>query len=129
MEKHKSFRTPRARVLGLGSARSGTGHFWEQRISAIALAFLAWFFILNVARHLGDPYEVVRASFARPFNAIVALGFILTASLHLAQGLAVVIEDYVHGRAGVILLICVRLFCALLALVGVFAILKIALGA
>ncbi len=125
----KSYRTPRARVSGLGSARSGTTHFWEQRISAIALAILAPFFVFTLARHLGDSHEAMRAAYARPFNALVALGFILTASLHLFQGLSVVIEDYVHGRKGVFLIIAARLFCALIALVGTFAILKIAFTA
>lgn len=124
-----SFRTPRARVSGLGSARTGTGHFWEQRITAVALVFLAPLFIFTFARHLGAPYEEVRAAYAKPFNAIIALAFVLTAFLHLFQGLSVIVEDYVHGRLGTLLIIAIRLSCALFALMGVFAILKIAFGA
>ncbi len=124
-----SYRTERAKVSGLGSARTGTGHFWEQRISAIALLVLAPFFILTLARALGGSYDEVRALYAHPFNAIVAAGFVLTAMLHLYQGLIVVIEDYVHGRAGIVLIIATRLICALVALTGTFAILKIAFTA
>ena len=29
-------RTPLARVRGYGSAKSGTGHFWRQRLTAVA---------------------------------------------------------------------------------------------
>ncbi|HHL21279.1 MAG TPA: succinate dehydrogenase, hydrophobic membrane anchor protein [Aliiroseovarius sp.] len=124
-----SYRTERAKVSGLGTARTGTGHFWEQRLSAIALLILTPFFVFTFARALGAPHEQVLAIYARPFNAIVAAGFVLTAMLHLYQGLTVVIEDYVHGRKGTILIIAVRLLCALGALTGTFAILKIAFTA
>ncbi len=124
-----SHRSARARVAGLGSARSGTGHFWEQRISAIALLLLAPFFVFTLAGALGGSFEEMRAIYARPANAIVALGFVLAGFLHLFQGLGVVIEDYVHGRRGKLLIIAARLFCALFALTGSFAILKIAFTA
>ena len=32
------FRTPLKRARGLGSGKSGTGHFWTQRVTAIVLA-------------------------------------------------------------------------------------------
>src|SRR4051812_14338277 len=31
-----NMRTPLGRVLGLGSAKSGTEHFWKQRLTAVA---------------------------------------------------------------------------------------------
>ena len=34
-----SIRTPLGRVRGLGSARSGTAHFWHQRLTAVANVF------------------------------------------------------------------------------------------
>jgi len=124
-----SYRTPRAQVSGLGSARTGTGHFWEQRITAVALLFLAPVFILTFAHNLGGSYDEIRAAYAQPFNAIVALAFMLTAFLHLFQGLIVIVEDYVHGRKGTLLIIAIRLLTALFALAGSFAILKIAFSA
>ncbi len=124
-----SYRTPRARVSGLGSARTGTGHFWEQRITAVALLFLAPAFVFTFARNLGGSFEEVRAAYAQPFNAIVALAFVLTAFLHLFQGLSVIVEDYVHGRRGTLMIIAIRLLTALFALTGTFAILKIAFSA
>ena len=40
----KSLQTPLHRVKGLGSSHSGTGHFWRERITAVALAPLSlWF--------------------------------------------------------------------------------------
>ena len=39
-------RTPLARARGLGSAKSGVGHWWAQRITAIALIpLVVWFAI------------------------------------------------------------------------------------
>lgn len=121
--------TDRKRVAGLGAARSGTRHFWEQRISAVALLFLVPLFVFPFAYNLGDGYEAVRAAYAHPVNALVAIAFFLTAFLHLFQGLQVVIEDYVHGRLGMVLIISARLLCTLFALVGVYAIIRISLGA
>ena len=124
------YETDRSRVSGLGSAKSGTGHFWEQRISAIALVVLTPLFVLPLAYNMGDSYADVRAAYGHPVNALIAIAFIVTACLHLFQGLTVVIEDYVSNkRAEIVMLISLRLLCSLMALTGVFAILKIAFGA
>jgi len=123
------YQTDRSRVTGLGAAKTGTSHFWEQRVSAIALVILTPLFVLPLAYNLGDSYENVRAAYGHPINAIIAIAFIITVFLHLFQGLQVVIEDYVHGRLELILIITARLSCSLFALTGIFAILKIALGA
>jgi succinate dehydrogenase / fumarate reductase membrane anchor subunit len=122
------YQTDRRRVQGLGASRTGTGHFWEQRVSSIALLILTPLFVLPFAYNLGDGYEQVRAAYAHPVNAIVALAFFITGFLHLFQGLTVVIEDYVHGRLGLALIIAARLLCALFALTGIYAVIMIALG-
>lgn len=111
---------------GLGSAKSGTKHFWEQRVSAIALLVLVPLFVFPFAYNLGDGYEAVRAAYAHPVNAIIAIAFFITAWLHWFQGITVVIEDYVHGRAELISIIAMRLLASLFALTGIFAVLKIA---
>ncbi len=118
--------TDRKRAHGLGSAKSGTKHFWEQRLSAVALALLTPLFVFPLAYNLGDSYEAIRDAYAHPINALIATAFFLTAFLHFFQGIQVVIEDYVHGRWGVVLIIVMRLLCALFALIGAFAVLKIA---
>ena len=47
MSKHvASFRTPRGQVEGLGAAHSGTHHFLQQRVSAVALVPLAIWFVI-----------------------------------------------------------------------------------
>lgn len=121
-----AYLTDRKRATGLGSARSGVRHFWEQRISAIALIVLTPLFLFPLAYNMGDSYEAVHAAYAHPVNATIAVAFFVTAFLHFFQGIQVVIEDYVHGRWEIVLIITTRLISSLFALIGAFAILKIA---
>jgi succinate dehydrogenase / fumarate reductase membrane anchor subunit len=51
-----SMRTPLGKVRGLGSAKSGTEHFWHQRLTAIANIPLTIFLVIfcvmpTLARH------------------------------------------------------------------------------
>ncbi len=124
------FRTDRQRVEGLGPAREGTGHWWSQRVTSIALAPLTILFLFPLVASLGADWEVVRLTYSRPFNAIVAILFVITLAFHLQQGLQVVIEDYVHDRRVLTAaLLGNTLFCWALGLTGVFAIAKIAFAA
>ncbi len=122
-----TYRTSRARVSGLGSAGQGTHHWWTQRITAVALLPLTVLFIVPFARALGGEHDAVLALYAHPFHAIVAVLFIAVAFRHLALGLQVVVEDYVHGKAWRTgLLVGNTMFCVAFGLAGVFAVLKIA---
>jgi len=125
-----SFKTDYKGVAGLGSARDGTGHWVSQRLTAVALIALGALFIYPFAKALGAGYEAVRATYADPFNALVAIGFFIVAFRHLRLGLQVVIEDYVHStRALTISLITNALVWRAFAIVGALAVAKIALGA
>lgn len=90
------FRTPLARVRGLGSAKSGTGHFIAQRVSAIALVILMPLFLLMLAKHGGSGYEAASAWVGSPFGAILTLLAMTAALYHMRLGLQVVIEDYIY---------------------------------
>ena len=92
------FQTDRQRVEGLGTAHEGVGHWWGQRVTAIALAPLTVFFVFPLARNLGSDWESVQLSYAKPFNAVVAALFFIVAFRHLQYGLQVVVEDYVHDK-------------------------------
>lgn len=122
-----SFKTPKGLAAGLGSAGTGTHHWWTQRISSVALVPLTIFAIFPFARALGGEHADVLATYANPLNAIVAILFLAVTFHHLMQGLQVVIEDYVHHkgwRTG--LLLGNTMFCAAFGLAGIFAVLKIA---
>ena len=122
-----TYRTPRARVSGLGSARQGSNHWWIHRITSVALVPLTLLFAIPFARALGGEHADVLALYQHPFHAIVAVLFIGVGFHHLMQGLQVVIEDYVHAkswRTG--LLLGNSMFCFAFGLAGIFAVLKIA---
>jgi succinate dehydrogenase / fumarate reductase membrane anchor subunit len=124
-----SYKTDMSRVIGLGSAKEGVEHWWGQRVTAVALIPLALLFIFPLAAAMGDSWEEVRAVYAHPFNAIVAILFIAVMFRHLGLGLQVVIEDYVHGKAArTAALLANTGFCWLFGLTGVFAVAKIAFG-
>ena len=124
-----SLRTPLGKVMGLGSAKEGTGHWWMQRVTAIALIGLGlWFMISLVA--IGDlGYHNTIAWLARPLNAVLLSSFMLTMLYHSKLGVQIVIEDYVSSPAwkvgGLLLSVFVHL---LLAMAGVIAILRIGAG-
>lgn len=121
-----SFLTDRARAHNHGSAKEGVEHWWQQRLTAIALVPLGLLFIFPFAGALGDGHEAVVALYANPWHAIIAGLFIVVGFNHLRLGVQVVVEDYVHGAAGKTLLILNSLLCAALAFAGLFAVAKIA---
>jgi succinate dehydrogenase / fumarate reductase membrane anchor subunit len=124
------FRTDRQRVQGLGTAHEGTGHWWSQRLTSIALVPLTLFFLFPFARALGDDWESVRATYGTPLNAIVAILFFVVGFRHLQQGVQVVIEDYVHDKPlRTALLLANTFLCWALGLTGVFAVARIAFAA
>lgn len=122
-----SFLTDRARAHNHGSAKEGADHWWQQRVTAVALVPLGLLFIFPFARALGSGYEAVIALYSHPLHAIVAGLFILVAFNHLRLGLQVVIEDYVHGSLKTVAMLANIAFCGAFAFAGVFAIVRIAL--
>jgi succinate dehydrogenase / fumarate reductase membrane anchor subunit len=125
-----SYRTDRQRVRGLGVTGDGTHHWWSQRLTAIAMVLLTPFFVFPFVRALGQDWETVRAIYGTPINAIVAILFLLVGFNHLHQGIQVVIEDYVHDKPLRTAALLANIFiCLALALIGVFAVAKIAFTA
>jgi succinate dehydrogenase / fumarate reductase, membrane anchor subunit len=123
-------RTPLARARGIGSGKTGTGHFWTQRVTAIALALLVPWLVGLLVSMVGADVEAVRAAIARPWNAILLSAFVVALFWHAKLGIQVVVEDYVHTRATEIVLQLANTFlCALGAVASLYAIVRIALGA
>ena len=122
-----SARSPLARVEGLGAAHSGTGHFWRQRVTAVALVPLGLWFAY-VVLGLAGTTEVAAVSFlAHPWNALLMAAFVVTLLYHLTLGLQVVIDDYVHTPgAKIVLLLLVRFAVIATGSICLFALIRIA---
>ena len=120
---HAPMRTPLGRVRGLGSARSGTDHFFLQRVTGAANFVLAVLFVGIVISIAGSSYEAARATLSNP---LVAVGILLAL---LSVTMQVIIEDYVHDEGMKVLCIVANTFFTVaVGLAGAFAVLKISLG-
>jgi succinate dehydrogenase / fumarate reductase membrane anchor subunit len=124
-----SIRTPIARVRGLGSAKSGTGHFWHQRLTAVANLFLVTAFVVILVSLLGRSHATVIQVLGSPFVVIVMLLMVGSVTYHMKIGLQVVIEDYVHDEAWKFAAIIANNFFAIaVATSCAYALVKISYG-
>jgi len=125
-----SLRSPLGRVKGLGSAREGVGHWWAQRLTAIALVPLTVWFVASVVGLAGADYETMRAWLGAPMVAGLVILFLVTGLHHGQLGLQVVIEDYVsHEGAKIACLLVVKGLALVLGLSAVLAVLSVFFGA
>ena len=122
-----SLRSPLSRVLGAGSAREGTDHWWMQRVTAIALLILGLWFLVSIRG--GDHGESdMIAWVANPLNAVMLLLLAVMLTWHSMLGVQVVIEDYVHSEGlKLATLLVVKFAVIVLGASAVFAVLKIAI--
>ena len=122
-------KTPLGKVLGLGSAKTGTEHWWLQRVTAIANIPLVLFLIAFILCHLGADRAALVASVKHPLIAIALVMSFLSILWHMRLGMQVVIEDYVHGRWRLVLLLGNVFFTIALGVAALYAILSLSFGA
>jgi succinate dehydrogenase / fumarate reductase membrane anchor subunit len=121
--------TPLARVRGLGTAKSGTEHFWRQRLTAVANVPLTIAFVLILVSLLGRNHAFAAQTLGSPVVAIIMLLFILSITAHMRIGMQVVIEDYVHDEPHRLILLMLNTFFSLaVALASAYGILKLSFG-
>lgn len=118
------YRTPLAKVRGLGSAKAGTSHWWMQRITAVALIPLSFWLITFLDLSLNAPYQQTVEWLTSPLNTVCMVAWVLAVFYHAAMGLQVVIEDYVAAEGVKIVAVWTVnlsfLMLALAALIAVF---------
>lgn len=121
--------TPLKRARGLGSAHGGTDHFLKQRFTGAANAILAAFAIGLIATLAGAELATVKATLAQPIVAAALIALIISMCVHMRIGMQVIIEDYVHGEGlKMLLLLGNTLFAGAIAVVSIFAVLKLSFG-
>ena len=125
-----SLRSPLGRVLGLGSAKGGTSHWWGQRVSGGAMVVLGLWFAWSLATMSGFSHAEAVAFISQPLNVVLLLLLSVTMAYHSYLGVQVVIEDYIHSHGlRLAALILSRFAHVFLAVAAVFAILKLGIGA
>jgi len=125
-----SLRTPLGKVLGMGSAKSGTSHFWLQRLTAIANVPLIVFLVIFIIAMNGASQAELAAAIANPVIAILLMATVVSVVWHMKLGMQVIIEDYVHGEGTKLLaLLGNSFFSILVGLAAIFAILRLSFGA
>jgi succinate dehydrogenase / fumarate reductase membrane anchor subunit len=116
-------------VLGLGSARGGSSHWYAQRVTAVALVLLALWLVVSLASLADASYEQVTGWLRWPLNSALALLLVVVAAWHAVLGLQVVVEDYVADKGKrLLVLIAIKFAFVVAAVVGVLAVLRIAFG-
>ena len=122
--------TPLNRVLGLGSAKDGVEHWWAQRLSAVALALLGLWLVLAFVGLADLRYDTVVNWLQAPSASILMILTLLTLGYHSQLGVQTVIEDYVHASGLKVAALILTTFLHFgIVVAGVFAVLKVALGA
>jgi succinate dehydrogenase / fumarate reductase membrane anchor subunit len=128
-DKPATLRTPFARVRHLGSARTGTKHFWHERLTAVAAIPLSIAFIIILMALMGRNHAAVVQILGSPVVSIIMLLFILNSVYHMWLGMQVIIEDYVHHDVSKIAALMANTFFSfVISIACVYAILKLSFG-
>lgn len=124
------YQTPLAKARGLGSAKSGTTHWWMQRVTAIALIPLSFWLILFVDRLFNASYTEIRQWLITPLNFSLLIIWVFASCYHATLGLQVVIEDYIDPDwLKIILVWVIKLAFFVLAIVSLVLTIRIAISA
>ncbi len=121
-----SLETPLHKAQGLGASHSGVGHFWRQRITAVALVPLTLWLAISVLGLVGTPITSVLTFLQNPVNAVLMAALVLLGLYHMVLGLQEVILDYVpHAGFKFFLMLVNYGFALAVAAACVFALLRI----
>jgi succinate dehydrogenase / fumarate reductase, membrane anchor subunit len=124
-----SLRSPLGRVLGLGSAKDGTGHWWAQRVTAIALIPLTLWFFFSLLFLPALDFGTVKTWLGMPTSSFLALLTVAVLCYHSYLGTTVVVEDYVpNPGVKVLALMMLRFLYVLFGGAALFAVLRVAFG-
>ncbi|MCL6708513.1 succinate dehydrogenase, hydrophobic membrane anchor protein [Pseudomonas sp. R2.Fl] len=119
-------RTALGRVLGLGSAKSGTEDFLKDKIRAVALPLLTPYVIGIGLFVFRKPHDEVIRILAFPWIIIPLTLFVLISIFHMRLGMQTIIEDYVHHAPSKAVLMLMNLtFCLLIGSLSIYAMVRI----
>jgi succinate dehydrogenase / fumarate reductase, membrane anchor subunit len=124
-----SLRTPLRRVLGAGSAKEGVHHWWQQRLTSVALVPLSIWFAVSLLALPSLDHATVAAWERQGVTPLLLILLVVVATWHSQLGVRVIVEDYVPTAGTRTVTLTLLSFAhVLLAAAGVLAVLKVALG-
>ena len=125
MSAHRSVYRKNVKV----AERKGAGGWLAERLSSLVLVPLTLWALWSAAMIAGTGYEGALAWFAQPLNAWVLAATWLITLWHMNMGITVIVEDYIHKRSTLGLLLGVNvLICLALAAIGLLFITRLAVG-
>jgi succinate dehydrogenase / fumarate reductase, membrane anchor subunit len=129
MSRPLHFRTALARVRGRGAAKSGTEHFWRQRLTAVANIPLTIAAVIVLIMLLGRNQAAAAQILGSPAVAIIMILFVTSITTHMRMGMAMIIEDYVHDDLAKLTLLIANVFFSIgICLVCIYGLLKLSFG-
>jgi succinate dehydrogenase / fumarate reductase membrane anchor subunit len=124
-----SMRTPLGRVRNLGASHSGTGDFWRQRLTAVAMTLLIIPVLVIIMMLIGRNQAGAAQIIGSLPIAIILILFIIASAWHMKIGMQVVIEDYVHSeKLKLATIMANNFFSFAVALASIYAIFKLSSG-
>ena len=120
------FRSDLSIAKNLGSAASGSKHWWNQRFSSLMLVLVTvWLVTFSWDLGRAETSAIVEI-LKRPYNIIMLSIFVMSGLYHAALGMQVVIEDYVHCRVvRLVMLLLVQIFSIVTAISFLIAVLHV----
>jgi succinate dehydrogenase / fumarate reductase membrane anchor subunit len=111
------------------SERHGAGEWSAERASALVLIPLALWALWSAWSVAGAGYDGALEWFRSPVNSLLLALTLLVSVWHMNMGLKVIVDDYIHKPSSrTSLLLLIGALCLLLAVAGVFFIVRLALG-
>ena len=108
-----------------GRAKASTRHFLTQRLTgAINIAFLV-FLLFIVVRLAGQDRVDMVAVLGNAWIGLPLAALVVIVAVHMRNGMRDTLEDYFHGDLYRLLMMLNTLFCILVAVAGVAALLKL----
>jgi succinate dehydrogenase / fumarate reductase, membrane anchor subunit len=118
-----------ARVLGRGSAKSGTEHFWRQRLTAVANIPLTIAAMAILITLLGRNQAAAAQILGSHAVSIIMILFVISITIHMRIGMAVIIEDYVHDESAKLTLLMANTFFTIaVGFTSIYGIFRLAFG-
>lgn len=128
--KERSMRSALGRVRHHGASGEGTGHFIATRVTSIALAILAPWFVVSLSLSVRDGAYLSAIDFiTQPVNAVLVMLLTVTALYHMSLGMQEIIVDYILKPSTKMFLLLLNTFVPLaLGAAALFAVLHLNFG-